>query len=51
MSKRAVLRLYCFEELSVSEVSIALSIPKGTAESGLDSARKELKELWQEHYK
>jgi RNA polymerase sigma-70 factor (ECF subfamily) len=47
--KRAVLSLYYFEQLSVSEVSIALRIPKGTVKSRLNNARKELKELWQKY--
>ncbi len=48
--KRAVLSLYYFEELGISEMSIALSSPKGTVKSRLASARKELKELWQRHF-
>jgi RNA polymerase sigma-70 factor (ECF subfamily) len=48
--KRAVLYLYYFEQLSVSEISIALKIPDGTVKSRLASARKELKELWQQHF-
>ena len=49
MRKRSVLSLYHFEQLSVQEISIALNIPKGTVKSRLHSARKELKELWQQH--
>jgi len=48
--KKAVLSLYYFEQLSVLEISVALNIPKGTVKSRLDSARKELKELWQQHF-
>jgi len=48
MRKRSVLSLYHFEQLSVQEISIALNIPKGTVKSRLHSARKELKELWQQ---
>jgi RNA polymerase sigma-70 factor (ECF subfamily) len=48
--KRTVLSLYYFEQLSVSEISTALNIPKGTVKSRLVSARKELKELWQKHF-
>jgi RNA polymerase sigma-70 factor (ECF subfamily) len=48
--KKAVLSLYYFEQLSVSEISTALKIPKGTVRSRLHSARKELKELWQQHF-
>jgi RNA polymerase sigma-70 factor (ECF subfamily) len=47
--KKVVLSLYYFEQLSVSEISIALKIPKGTVKSRLASARKELKELYQKH--
>jgi RNA polymerase sigma-70 factor (ECF subfamily) len=47
--KRVVLSLYYFEQLSVAEIGTALSIPAGTVKSRLDSARKEFKELWQQH--
>ncbi len=50
MKKRAVLSLYYFEQLSISEISIALKIPKGTVKSRLHKAREELKKLWQEHF-
>jgi len=48
--KQVVLSLYYFEQLSVPEISVALKIPKGTVKSRLHSARKELKELWQQHF-
>ena len=48
--KQTVLRLYYFEQLSLSEISVALKIPKGTVKSRLSSARKELKELYQKHF-
>jgi RNA polymerase sigma-70 factor (ECF subfamily) len=47
--KRVVLSLYYFEELSISQISAALRIPKGTVKSRLANARKELKELWQKY--
>lgn len=50
MRKKAVLNLYYFEQLSVPEISVALKIPKGTVKSRLANARKELKELWQQHF-
>jgi RNA polymerase sigma-70 factor (ECF subfamily) len=50
MKKRAVLNLYYFEQLSVFEISVALDIPAGTVKSRLHSARKELKELWQQQF-
>ncbi len=50
MKKRAVLSLYYFEQLSISEISIALKIPNGTVKSRLHKAREELKKLWQEHF-
>ena len=50
MKKRAVLSLYHFEQLSIQEIGIALNIPKGTVKSRLHTARKELKELWQQHF-
>ena len=48
--KRAVLSLYYFEQLNISEISVALKIPAGTVKSRLHNARKELKELWQKHF-
>ena len=48
--KKVVLSLYYFEQLSISEISLALRIPKGTVKSRLASARKEFKELWQHHF-
>jgi len=48
--KKAVLSLYYFEQLNIPEISAALNIPKGTVKSRLASARKELKELWQQHF-
>jgi RNA polymerase sigma-70 factor (ECF subfamily) len=50
MRKRAVLSLYYFEELSVPEIGVALNIPPGTVKSRLANARKEFKELWQQHF-
>lgn len=50
MRKKVALSLYYFEQLSVPEISAALKIPKGTVKSRLHSARKELKELWQQHF-
>ena len=47
IKKRVVLEMYYFEELSVSQISTALKIPKGTVKSRLANARKELKVLWQ----
>jgi RNA polymerase sigma-70 factor (ECF subfamily) len=48
--KKVVLFLYYFEHLSVPEISVALNIPQGTVKSRLHKARKELKELWQQHF-
>jgi RNA polymerase sigma factor (sigma-70 family) len=48
--KKAVLSLYYFEQLSVSEISVALRIPKGTVKSRLAGAREELKKLYQKHF-
>ena len=50
IKKQIILSLYYFERLSVYEISIALNIPKGTVKSRLHSARKELKELWQQYF-
>ncbi|MHC4792301.1 MAG: RNA polymerase sigma factor, partial [Planctomycetota bacterium] len=50
IKKRAVLSLYYFEQLGISEISAALNIPKGTVKSRLHNARKELKELWQQYF-
>jgi RNA polymerase sigma-70 factor (ECF subfamily) len=48
--KKVVLSLYYFEQLSVSEVSVALRIPKGTVKSRLAGAREELKKLYQKYF-
>jgi len=49
VKKKVVLSLYYFEQLSVPEISEAQRIPKGTVGSRLHRARKNLKELWQQH--
>jgi RNA polymerase sigma-70 factor (ECF subfamily) len=50
VEKKVVLNLYYFEQLTVSEISVALKIPKGTVKSRLYGARRELKELYQKHF-
>ena len=50
MRKKVVLCLYYFEQLSVSEISIALKIPQGTVKSRLAHARSELKKLYQQNF-
>ncbi len=47
--KKAVLSLYYFEQLNISEISVALKVPKGTVKSRLHTAKKELKELYQKY--
>ena len=47
---RAVLSLYYFEQLSISEISITLNIPQGTVKSRLFKARGELKQLWEKYF-
>jgi RNA polymerase sigma factor (sigma-70 family) len=49
ITKRTVLCLYYFEQLSTTEIGVILHIPKGTVKSRLHIARKELKELWQKY--
>jgi RNA polymerase sigma-70 factor (ECF subfamily) len=49
ISKRMVVSLYYFEQLSVSEISQALNIPAGTVKSRLSAARNDLKELWRKN--
>lgn len=51
LKKKTVLSLYYFEQLSVSEISEALCIPKGTVKSRLHIAREELKQLWEQDSK
>ena len=48
---RMILSLYYFEQLSISEISVALSIPQGTVKSRLFTAREELKQLWEKYFK
>ena len=50
MRKKVVLCLYYFEQLSISEISVALKIPEGTVKSRLANARSELKKLYQQHF-
>lgn len=47
VDKRAVLCLYYFEGMSVSEIGESLKIPAGTVKSRLYSARNQLKERWE----
>lgn len=47
--KKVVLSLYYFEQLSVSEISVALRIPNGTVKSRLAGAREDLKKLYQKY--
>lgn len=47
---RAILNLYYFEQLNISEISIALKIPQGTVKSRLFKARQELKQLWEKYF-
>jgi RNA polymerase sigma-70 factor (ECF subfamily) len=47
---RAVLSLYYFEQLSITEISIVLNVPQGTVKSRLFKARSELKELWKKYF-
>ena len=47
VNKRAVLYLYYFENLSISEIGESLKIPAGTVKSRLYAARNALKELWE----
>ena len=49
-NSRVVLSLYYFEQLSVSEISIALNISQGTVKSRLFKAREELKQLWKTYF-
>ena len=51
IKKRAVLEMYYFEQLTVSQISTALRIPKGTVKSRLAKARNELKILYEKHIK
>jgi RNA polymerase sigma-70 factor (ECF subfamily) len=47
---RVILSLHYFEQLSISEISIAMNIPPGTVKSRLFTAREELKELWEQYF-
>jgi len=49
MKSKMVLTLYYYEQLNVSEISVALKIPKGTVKSRLHIARNELKILYQKY--
>lgn len=41
VKSKVILRLYYFERLSVSDISIVLDIPQGTVKSRLFKARQE----------
>jgi len=47
---RAVLSLYYFELLNITEISDVLNIPEGTVKSRLFKARQELKQLWEKYF-
>jgi len=47
--KKVILYLYYFEQLNISEISVALKVPKGTVKSRLHIARNELKKLYQKY--
>ena len=47
---RVILSLHYFEQLSISEISIAMNIPPGTVKSRLFTAREELKQLWEKYF-
>ncbi len=47
---RAALSLYYFEQLNITEISLALNIPQGTVKSRLFKARQELKQLWEKYF-
>ena len=47
IGKRAILSLYYFEKLSISEIGEVLRIPAGTVKSRLYTARHALKVLWE----
>lgn len=49
-ASRTVLSLYYLEELSVTEISIALRVKPGTVKSRLFTAREELKALWDKYF-
>ena len=48
VNKRTIIYLRYFEDLSLSDIAIALKIPVGTVKSRLHSAKMEFKQLWQE---
>jgi RNA polymerase sigma factor (sigma-70 family) len=47
---RVILSLHYFEQLSISEIGIAMNIPTGTVKSRLFTAREELKQLWEKYF-
>lgn len=47
---RTVLSLYYLEEFGLAEVASILGIPEGTVKSRLHRARREFRELWQQHF-
>ena len=49
-AKRAILSLFCLEQLNIAEISAVLNIPKGTVKSRLFNARNELRELHERRF-
>jgi RNA polymerase sigma factor (sigma-70 family) len=47
---KVILSLHYFEQLSISEIGIAMNIPTGTVKSRLFTAREELKQLWEKYF-
>ena len=48
VKKRTIIYLRYFEDLSLSDIAIALRIPVGTVKSRLHSAKNEFKQIWQD---
>ena len=49
--KRQVFQMIYEEDMDISTVAQKLGIPEGTVKSRLYGARRELKELYQKHFK
>jgi RNA polymerase sigma-70 factor (ECF subfamily) len=49
--KRLILTLYYFEDLNITEISVAMKIPEGTVKSRLYNARNEMKKLYEKESK
>jgi len=50
IKKKTVLSLYYFEQLNISEISMALNVPEGKVKSRLHNMKENLKKIRQNYF-